>query len=275
MSESPFQSLIDRFDAVEQSADYIVRELLPNASGIAISNTCVRLAWLLVKNATIAINRVPEFGEYAPLREQFLKNMKKVSHIKRFADTIEVFDEEIAGTYEDLLRGWEYARETFRKGHPLETKIAKLKYWKYGIYMPARETFTVKDRNLYQEILRIRLAIWQTKAPYWYFINFGNEGFGAYPSFRGTFFIQDTRNSIARILREEMQHAGDIIPRGSLIQIQKSYREKREVKEAFDAIYPSTGIPEGYRVMRVTKNGAIEWQNVENGQIAVWTRMQI
>lgn len=271
MSESPFKSLIDRFTAVEHQADYITRELMPHASEAAISNTCVRLAWLLVRFATIAVNRTPEFGEYPPLRERFLNNMKRTGHIRRYVHTITVFDPRVAGTHEDLLRGWAAAGRSFRG-----TKKKRLLGWKYGIYLPARADFVPEDGKViadYRQIIDVRLAQWRTKAPYWYFINYGNEGFGAYPHFQGTFFVEQTRRSIPRILREEMKHVGDFIPRGTWTMIRKSYRQKRVVKEAFDRIYPSTGVPEGYRVMRVTKGGAIQWQNVETGQIAAWTRI--
>lgn len=271
MSESPLKSLIDRFKAVEEEADYTVRELMPYASEAAMSNTCARLAWLLHRNATTAVNRISEFGGYGPLKERFLNNIKRTGHIRRYVHTIKVFDPRVAGTYEDLLRGWEVAGKSFRG-----TKKKRLLGWKYGIYLPAREDFVAEGRNIiadYQKIINIRLAQWRDKAPYWYFINYGNEGFGAYPHFQGTYFVENTRDSIPQILREEMKHAGDIIPRGTWTRIRRAYREKRAIKKAFDAIHPSTGIPEGYRIMRVTKNGAIQWQSVETGQIAEWTRI--
>lgn len=166
----------------------------------------VKLREALVKAGTLAVDKVEEFGGYKLLRDRFITNLKIEDHVKVDKNTGEIitlFSEEVGGTYQDLIDGWEEA-----SGHT-GTKSAP-NIWKYGIYIPAREGGIYnKEKGFptYDSVIRSRLSFWGEKTPYWYFIEHGNVGNGReYPSFSGTDFIADLRqraNQAVRFLSEE------------------------------------------------------------------------
>jgi len=267
MPEGVLSSFEKRMGAVEATTTRISKELLPSASDIAINNACIRVREILIKNAQAAVNKISEFSGYAPLKERFLENIRIPEHIKYIGGHIEVFDPEIAGTLADLMEGWEAGGKS-----EMGTKLQRLLAWKYGFYMPEREGKGEIGRVSYTDIINKRLATWGDKAPYWYFINYGNEGKGAYPHFGGTHFIEQTRARASRILTEEMKNVGDQIPRGVKAQIEKAYREKREIVEDLKGVYPVGGVPESVVKGWETPYGAIAWLDSKTRRILYWTR---
>lgn len=268
-------------DAAMETAAVTAERLGRAADAISLNNAAVRLHSLLKHHAIVAVNKVPEFGEYGPLKDQFLRNIDDSNHVRIVGHTIKVFDEELAGTATDFMAGWNATRSKFKLDRP---KYEILENWKYGIYVPSREAGEVDDWDKfrqvqakfgwpsYDEVISARLAVWGEKAPYWYFINYGNMGIGAHPQMTATYFVEKTRSQIARILREEMKKVGDELPYGAVSQLRKSIRERRKVEESFKGIGPSGGVPEGYRQLRVAKNGRIQYQNIRTGQFA-WSEL--
>lgn len=163
----------------------------------------------MLTEASIAIDKVDEF-QYPALRERLLENLSDTRHYKvsEDANSIEIFNEAVAGTLDDLVRGQQSAwgPNTGKYSHQ-----QRLLCWTYGIYKPAREGGNVnpvegKDAfsnyPTYESIISKRLSTWQSKAPYWFFLEYGNAGGdAAYPSFSGTGFVARVRSHADRILR--------------------------------------------------------------------------
>jgi len=155
----------------------------------------------LLEAASNAIEMTPEF-QYEPLRERLLTNLQKKEHYRVSSDgsSLELLDESVAGTADDLIEGQEAAWEG-AEGTPAQ----RLFCWMYGIYKPAREGLErwerFEDYPTYQQIIETRLETWGDKAPYWMLLNDGNAGGGAYPSFGGTGFVDMARAMIPDILR--------------------------------------------------------------------------
>lgn len=164
------------------------------------------LSKALVKAGEAAVNQIPEY-QYKPLKDRFLDNLSKPEHIEILGNRVLIFNEEVGGTFDQLLAGQEEG------GGHTETEEAPI-VWKYGIYLPfagsASDNRSSKglveklDLPSYEEIIDARLAYWESEdvAPYWYFIENGNMGNGrAFPSFAGTSFIEELRGKASDIVR--------------------------------------------------------------------------
>jgi len=160
----------------------------------------------LIGAAMDAIEMTPEF-QYPPLRERLLENLQDSRHYKIGSGTnLIIFDEEVAGTINDLEEGQQAAWEG-ATGTPAQ----RLFCWTYGIYKPAREGLDrwsrFDDYPTYQQVIDVRLETWGDKAPYWIFLNDGNAGGAAYPSFSGTAFVDKVRAMAPEILRIAGEYA--------------------------------------------------------------------
>ena len=179
----------------------------------AVTENCKSLATVIAKKeliteATLAIDSIDEF-QYPPLKSRLLSNLTDDRHCKVSADagTLTIFNESVAGSIADLEAGQKAAWGPNTAGAP---HIQRLFCWTYGIYKPAREGGLVQPREgkdkfadypSYESIIDIRLDAWGDKAPYWIFLEDGNQGQGAYPSFSGTGFVTKVRSHADRILR--------------------------------------------------------------------------
>lgn len=153
--------------------------------------------------ANQAIEKTPEF-QYPPLKERLLDNLSNLDkHVIISNRTLKVFDEEYAGTSEDLISGQESAG-----GHTGTPQAPAV--WRYGIYLPffgqgggLSERLKLPD---YGTIINERLSAWGDKAPYWYFLEYGNVGMSrAYPTFGGTSFIASIRAKIPEIISKAIE----------------------------------------------------------------------
>jgi len=179
----------------------------------AVTENCKSLAVTIAKKeliteATLAIDSIDEF-KYPPLKSRLLSNMTDDRHCQVSSDagTLTIFDESVAGSIADLIAGQHAAWGPNTAGTPHDKRLF---CWTYGIYKPAREAGLVhpkkgKDRFAdypsYESIIDIRLDYWGDKAPYWIFLEDGNQGQGAYPTFSGTGFVSKVRSHAGRILR--------------------------------------------------------------------------
>jgi len=157
---------------------------------------------LLLNSADAAIEATPEF-QYAPLRDRLIENLSHWEHyhISSNLSSVKIFDEAHAGTASDLTAG-----QLAGGGSRTAPQKLRLFCWKFGIYIPSREGGTApfkqfKDYPSYQEVINKRLAAWGDKAPYWYFLEWGNAGGSpAYPSFAGTGFIARVLGQVPGII---------------------------------------------------------------------------
>jgi hypothetical protein len=179
-----FGDLIDRLHALENTAGAFYRDsqsafnrLIPSLEATALQT--------LVENLESAMDQTGEYRESRAdlLREHLLQNIQDYAgdhpvHLRIYEDgSVFFFDEEHAGTADDFEAA-DYGSDDPRR----------FAYWKYGIYKPGVEGgyAFIPGAPEYDDVIERRLSIWGDKAPYWYFIENGNQGGGAYPSFPGT-----------------------------------------------------------------------------------------
>ncbi len=177
----------------------------------------------LISSATDAMQSLSEYNnpEARPLVDQFLNNLLardeegRPVHVRvSINGDVKVFNEEFAGTYEDLIAG----QRVGAVGKITNPQSIRYRFWKYGIYMPDvegrdvpsyQEWFEKGKAKLpsYHEIIHARLSAWGDKAPYWYFIEYGNVSLAkkAYPLIRGTRFIYKTRRRMERIVPQAIR----------------------------------------------------------------------
>lgn len=195
-SNEVFADLIERFDSLANTASAFYRDsesafkrLIPSLEATALQS--------LIENVEEAMDQTGEYSarRASQLREHLLQNISDYAgdhpvHINIYSDgTVFFFDEDYAGTASD-----------FDAADYGATSPQRFAYWKYGIYRPSVEgTFPmIKDAPDYEDVIERRLAIWGNKAPYWYFIENGNQGGGEYPSFPGTDVFRQFGRALAQ-----------------------------------------------------------------------------
>lgn len=153
----------------------------------------VVLSEMLVEAGVQAAKESIEYA-YEPLLERLTENLSNPDHIYvRNGKVIKFFDTDIAGDYDDFITGVEEA------GGHTGTDIAP-KIWKYGIYAPVSKSFNLDSLPSYDEVISERLSAWGDKAPFWYFIEFGNAGFDrAFPQVRPTYFLRKFEKVVRKI----------------------------------------------------------------------------
>lgn len=166
----------------------------------------------LVRAGADAFDGISEYNNgtegAAALRNHLLDNLSDLDHVIIDPETgkfVTLFDEDIAGNYDDLISGM---RAAYFSPQPLRRRA---NFWKYGIYIPSAEkageglskSRHSDERVDYSDVVRERIYQWGRKAPYWTLIEHGNHGGGyAYPSFRGTRFVQKWRDESREALKE-------------------------------------------------------------------------
>lgn len=177
----------------------------------------------LLAAAENAINRTPEL-QYPPLKDRLLENLSNLDkHVVIRGTGLRVFDEKYAGTEDDLISGQESAG-----GHTGTPQAPSV--WKYGIYLPFHGAGGLSNRlNLpdYGTIIAQRLSAWGDKAPYWYFLEYGNVGGNrAYPTFPGTSFIAALRAKVPDLVRK----AKDIFAEKAVFDAEEVIKEFLDVR---------------------------------------------
>lgn len=178
-------------------ADDALKENIETRSRVAIAET-------LVGRLKTVMSAIPEF-QYQPLRDRMLENASQLAHVRLDdnLNVVQVFDEELAGTEEDLEAGWE-------RGTSLDDE-KRARAWKYGVYVPWRfgdesEETAIAD---YEGVIARRLRAWGKKAPYWYFIQHGTIPPFAYPESGGKDFIHFTEDKAPSLVAEISQREYD------------------------------------------------------------------
>ena len=199
---------------------------------------------LLVLLGTKAAENIAEYRLAPAMIERLRENLSDKRHVKvKDGVVLQVFNPKVAGTVSDLRKG-------LARVYGLGTSSAPA-VWKYGIYLPYAEGRPVPKGlkswfekkgidNSYRAVIDRRLAAWGRKAPFWYFVEFGNQGSGrAYPSFPGTHFISqtksianqlaaDTRNLYLRYIFDNLSVQVDSIATGQIGQQAAGSRQVAE-----------------------------------------------
>lgn len=226
----------------------------------------------LLELADAATRDHKEFG-YEPLRQHLLNNLRKDEHYQVSPDlsSIDIFDPEIAGTAADMTAGQQAAWAS-NNG----TDQQRLYCWKYGIYKPSVEGMNkqpqFEDYPTYEEILDKRLSTWGDKAPYWYFIEYGNVSGGeAYPSFSGAGFVEETRMRAQEFLVDGLNVAIDMLRKQLDSAIEKQSNNLDNVVKMEITRIPTTEAISGRKVSyerRVTKKAGVWYMLVVGGLYA-------
>lgn len=206
------QSEYELIDAIQQTArscadTMSVAEVYEKIRALSQAKITARL----MKEAKEAMQGHAEFF-YAPLQQHLLENLRNVHHV--YIDpnlgNVEVFDEAIGGSYEDLEAGRYF-------GKALDAS-KRYRIWKYGIYLPyfgkspgyeAIPGGKAKVIADYATVIEDRLTKWGEKAPYWYFLEHGNLNLGGgeysadpFPTFGASNFIVKTKAATVGIIQE-------------------------------------------------------------------------
>jgi len=226
----------------------------------------------LLMLADMATRGHKEFG-YEPLRQQLFRNLRKDEHYKVSPDlsSIDIFDPEVAGTAADMAAGQQAAWAS-NNG----TDQQRLYCWKYGIYKPSVEGMSkqpqFEDYPTYEEILEKRLSTWGEKAPYWYFIEYGNVSGGeAYPSFSGAGFIDETRMRAQEFLMDGLNVAIDMLRQQLDLAVEEQSNNPDNMVKMEITRIPSTEVISGRKVSyerRVSKKAGVWYMLVVGGRYA-------
>lgn len=197
-----FDDVLERLEALQETTESFARDaqtafrrLVPSMEDTILES--------FIQGFEEAMDETGEYAE-GKLREHLIKNLYSIAdggpvHVRVYTNgTVEIFDEEFAGTAAD-----------FEAADYGSTDPRRFAFWKYGIYKPAREGYNSKMRPKsgslpdYDDIIEERLSKWGNKAPYWWFIEYGNQASGGeYPSFPGTNYIGSFRMSAQRAMSE-------------------------------------------------------------------------
>jgi len=214
-----------RWFGIQFDGDELERSIIQNARQLVLAYA--RRA--LMGEATQALDNNEEY-RYPALRAHLLANLSKGEHYYVSPDlgTVQIFNEAVAGTMDDMVEGQQAAWKS-AKGSPRERLFA----WTFGIYKPGREGYSgvskgginkFEDYPSYDEVIEIRLATWGDKAPYWIFLNDGNAGSLAYPTFPGYPFVDIARSRTTNYVGKAL----DIATKDITEQLERAWREQIE-----------------------------------------------
>jgi len=223
-----------RWFGIQFDPDELEQSILQNARQLVLAYA----KRALMGEATQALDNNEEY-RYPILRSHLLANLAKSEHYYVSPDlgTIQIFNEAVAGTMDDMIEGQQAAWKSAR-GTPEQRLFA----WTFGIYKPGREGYSglskdgvnkFEDYPSYDEVIEIRLAAWGDKAPYWIFLNDGNAGSKAYPTFPGYPFVDiaqgRTTNYVSRAL--------EIATRDIVEQLQEAWEKQIENTDNLVEVY--------------------------------------
>jgi hypothetical protein len=172
---------------------------------------------ILIKAARHAIGMREEF-QSPLLAEPLLNNLNNPAVVRQEGGRI-IYDLAlVAGTESDLKDGIQYGRAMIRaasKGKELKTKEAKARFWKNFVYLPYKgmgDTSTLlgdidpegEDTGLYERTIAWRHQGWGGLTPYWIYLDRGTQSKYAYPSPRGTRFVEKATNMAQKLFDVEL-----------------------------------------------------------------------
>lgn len=178
-----------------------------------------------------AMEQIPEYATYDPLKDHLLDNVWFGPHvIVKNGVIIQIFDEDYAGTEEDLRAGQIAAGADFSR-HPIVRSIGWQIIYNAAFYGIAVEHWNRVDDNTYGEIIDARLASWGEKAPYWLFVEYGTaSGSGPgrpYPNFSGKHPILKTAKKAESLVKEALRSRLDAVERELSEQLDTTFTERK------------------------------------------------
>lgn len=175
-----------------------------NSANIDAALTTV-LSEMLVEAGLNAARETVEFA-YEPLLKRLEDNLSNPEHIYvKDGRVIKFFDLDIAGDYSDFISGVEEAG-----GHTGTPNAPRI--WKYGIYAPVSKTLNLDSLPTYEDVIEERLAAWGDKAPFWYFIEFGNLSYNrAFPQIKPTYFLRNFEKVVKKLERVVVDVFGQLM----------------------------------------------------------------
>lgn len=145
-----------------------------------------------------AIESSPAEYDYGDLFSRLvgLLNNPEIVFVDEFTESIYYDIESVAGGLPEFEEGIRYARgmiEAASTSDKVLSPAQKAAFWRLFIYGPGREGTTPpgdrETEHLYAETIEMRLEGWGELAPYWYWLEHGNQEYTlAYPKYGGTRF---------------------------------------------------------------------------------------
>jgi hypothetical protein len=231
----------------------------------------IRIQNELIRQANNACTIVTEFN-YPPLKERLIENLKKPGHVwvSMNLRDFRVVNENLLGGPTELIEG---QRAAWGPKTAMKSHSERLFAWTYGIYKPSREgTASYKyakwfeDLPSYEEVIRRRLDYWGEQAPYWYLIEEGNMGQGAYPTFQGYPFVENTRAQAPGIIADSLQDATQQMRSDLQYAFDQQQRKDRVVKVGVGRTAIGTSGGKQYAVQRHEQAGTVWYQLVIDGR---------
>jgi hypothetical protein len=188
-----------------------------------------------------AIETTEEYS-YQPLRDNILEVFSNRSIVKTsLADDSIYFNAEgVAGDTGDLWDSIEYARQLI--GVSTNTsKEQKAAFWRNFIYAPARlgegnEGMIEEGSAMYQQVIELRLAGWRGLAPYWYWLEHGNEGSGLeFPSTGATNFLYKAQQKATALFKSALNRV-DLETSNIIQEAAENYLQNPDTYTQFDVL---------------------------------------
>lgn len=198
--------------AAEQIArDYINEQqrLYQTVVGAAYNRVLPQMQAVLRANLDRAIATATEYA-YPPLRQPLENAVGQEGFIRVYGNItyvdIEFDTARYLGTENDFWDGIVAARDALGvsgKG----TLAQRAAFWRNKVYTPFIEGGDEdEDADLYVNTIAARLNQWGGLAPYWLFLEYGNQdGEGAFPRNSATYWLTNSREDLRRIMQESVQ----------------------------------------------------------------------
>lgn len=200
-----------------------------------------------------AIEKTGEY-DYLPLKERLLEVFDNINMVRSsLRDDSIYFDlEGIAGDTGDLQDGINFAREMIGVSGK-RTKQQKAYFWRHFIYEPGvlglgDEDAIEKGGLMYADTVAWRLQGWKGLAPYWYWLEHGNEDSDlAFPKFGGTNFRMIAEERATALFRSALAQV-DLEARNIIYEAAENYLQNPEAYKEFDILGQFYASGQGYLV---------------------------
>lgn len=222
-----------RRQAEEIAEEYIYQqqELAETILSTAYARGISRFKEIIDWNFERALEQAPEYA-YAPLANRLRANLRKDGFIRIYG-TLDWFDVELdvdnilgseavfwAGVFQvrDMLPRTKQAtkaqRDAYWRNVVYASRDADIGYYESEDDNASLELDDVKEAgNLYDNTIKLRLQAWGGLSPYWFLLEYGNDGEGAFPTNDATNFLSWSSREIKSEMEDLVRSVSDELGR--------------------------------------------------------------
>lgn len=173
----------------------------------ALGNIINEIPKILEASLLEAITNHSEYGRYQWMKNE-LKSLinlhgTKMATVNSETGRVDLYSgmEKYAGTLAEYDAGVAHAREAIKEARGADaerilSQAQRLAYWTKIVW---------ESEFFYPRTMKLRRGVWGEKAPWWYWIEHGNEGMEAYPTNAGTNFVWKAENEATALLAQEWE----------------------------------------------------------------------